>query len=396
MLNDYDSRESAAPVANCGPDQFPNVGNTVTLDGSGSTDADDDLLTYAWELTSKPNGSNATLSNPTAVNPTFTVDKAGEYKVSLTVHDGEEPSAPDEVIINTVNVPPVADAGPDQLIIEIGTTVYLDGTQSYDPDGDDITYQWSFTSTPPGSNPILEDADTPTPYFVAGARGGYTIQLIVTDPLGENSTDPVYVSFDNLKPVADVGTGGSVVVGETVTLDGSGSSDANSDALTYQWAFTSVPAGSQCTIQDTAAMITTFVPDVAGTYEVQLVVNDGDLDSEPSSIQILVITEQTEAIETVWDCQEIIESLDPGVFKNANMQNTMINKLNAVIANIEAGNYEDALGQLQNDILKKTDGCATSGEPDKNDWIIDTDCEAQMLVYQSIQDAIVAVEALMQ
>ena len=78
------------------------------------------------------------------------------------------------------------------------------------------------------------------------------------------------------------------------------------------------------------------------------------------------------------------------------MQNTMINKLNAVIANIEAGNYEDALGQLQNDILKKTDGCATSGEPDKNDWIIDTDCEAQMLVYQSIQDAIVAVEALMQ
>ena len=57
----------------------------------------------------------------------------------------------------------------------------------------------------------------------------------------------------------------------------------------------------------------------------------------------------------------MIASLYLGVFKNANMQNTLLNKLNALLANIEAGKYEDALGQLQNDILKKTDRCAIAG-----------------------------------
>ena len=43
------------------------------------------------------------------------------------------------------------------------------------------------------------------------------------------------------------------------------------------------------------------------------------------------------------------------------MQNALLNKLNAVIASIQADNYADALAQLQIDILGKTDGCATSG-----------------------------------
>lgn len=60
----------------------------------------------------------------------------------------------------------------------------------------------------------------------------------------------------------------------------------------------------------------------------------------------------------------------------------------------EAGNYADALGQLQNDILGKTDGCANAGKPDKNDWIIT--CAAQGTVYPYILVAIDAVEAIMQ
>jgi len=75
------------------------------------------------------------------------------------------------------------------------------------------------------------------------------------------------------------------------------------------------------------------------------------------------------------------------------MQNTLINKLNAVIANIEAGSYEEALGQLENDILKKTDGCVTEGTPDKNDWI--KNCDAQGSVYPCILHSIEMVEALM-
>ena len=129
-----------------------------------------------------------------------------------------------------------------------------------------------------------------------------------------------------------------------------------------------------------------------GAYVVQLIVNDGFVDSDPSTIQVQAVTIQTEAIKAVQDVETVVTSLNPNVFKNANMQNTLINKLNAVIANIEAGNYADALGQLQNDILGKTDGCATSGAPDRNDWI--KDCEAQNQVYPLIMEAIELVRRL--
>ncbi len=45
-------------------------------------------FTYAWELTSKPSNSNATLVNPTAANPTFTADIVGTYVATLTIKDG--------------------------------------------------------------------------------------------------------------------------------------------------------------------------------------------------------------------------------------------------------------------------------------------------------------------
>ena len=383
---------NVAPAANAGTDQSVYVGNTVTLDGSGSTDADGDSLTYSWSFTNTPSGSTATLSDTTLVNPTFAVDKAGTYVVSLTVSDGSL-SSTDTVMISTLNVAPVADAGVDQTITVIGTTMQLDGTQSYDPDGDDITYQWTFTSKPDGSNASIESANTATPTFEADVHGDYVVQLVVNDASMPSSYDTVTISFTNIKPVADAGTSQSVNIGDTVTLDGSGSTDGNGDSLVYTWTLSSLPDGSLSEIANPSATVATFVPDKSGTYVVQLIVNDGTVDSDPSTVQVQVVNTQTAAIQAVQDCEAAITSLESSVFKNANMQNTLINKLNAVIANIEAGNYADALGQLQNDILKKTDGCVTEGAPDKNDWI--KNCDAQGSVYPCILHSIEMVEALM-
>lgn len=141
-------------------------------------------------------------------------------------------------------------------------------------------------------------------------------------------------------------------------------------------------------------MITTLIPDLPGTYIVQLIVNDGFVDSDSSTIQIEAVTSRTITIEAVHTVETQVTSLNLNVFKNSNMQNALLNKLNAVIANIEAGNYTDALGQLQNDILGKIDGCASSGAPDKNDWV--KDCVSQGLIYPYILDAIIKVEGLMQ
>jgi hypothetical protein len=80
------------PVANAGSAQSVVAGSVVTLDGSRSTDADRDSLTFAWTLTSKPAGSSASLSGATSASPSFTADVAGTYTASLVVNDGKASS----------------------------------------------------------------------------------------------------------------------------------------------------------------------------------------------------------------------------------------------------------------------------------------------------------------
>ncbi len=87
------------PVPNAGPDQAVSLGATVTLDGSGSADADGDTLTYQWVFTSRPEGSTASLSNVGTAQPTFQPDVPGTYVLSLTVFDNMGSGTPDSVTI---------------------------------------------------------------------------------------------------------------------------------------------------------------------------------------------------------------------------------------------------------------------------------------------------------
>ena len=90
---------NSPPSASAGLDQAVNVGQTVMLDGSGSTDPNGDPLTYAWSFVSRPAGSGATLTGATTVNPTFVADVAGSYTVQLIVNDGQANSPPDTVVV---------------------------------------------------------------------------------------------------------------------------------------------------------------------------------------------------------------------------------------------------------------------------------------------------------
>ncbi len=105
---------NSAPVANAGPDQNVATGSAVFLLGSNSSDADGDLLTYAWAFTDKPAGSSATLVNAETFRPSFTADLDGQYVLSLIVNDGTVNSVPDTVTVTaaTANSAPVANAGP--------------------------------------------------------------------------------------------------------------------------------------------------------------------------------------------------------------------------------------------------------------------------------------------
>ena len=91
--------DNCPPVANAGPDQQVTTGQLVTLRGAGSTDPNDDPLTFSWRFQSKPDGSTATVAAATSVSPIFRPDLAGLYVLSLVVSDGMRTSAHDTVVV---------------------------------------------------------------------------------------------------------------------------------------------------------------------------------------------------------------------------------------------------------------------------------------------------------
>lgn len=94
------------------------------------------------------------------------------------------------------------------------------------------------------------------------------------------------VNSCNAIPIANAGGAQSVLVSSTVTLDGSGSSDANGNPLSYSWSFVSKPAGSTAILAASSASKAMFVPDLAGIYVVSLTVNDTKVNSTPNIVTI--------------------------------------------------------------------------------------------------------------
>ena len=94
-----------APVAAAGPDQQVNVGVIVQLNGTESSDPDNDLLSYTWTIVSAPADSIAALSDPSSQAPQLEPDQPGEYVLQLIVSDGRADSVADSVRIAAA-IPP--------------------------------------------------------------------------------------------------------------------------------------------------------------------------------------------------------------------------------------------------------------------------------------------------
>lgn len=273
---------NVAPTANPGASQNVLVGAVVSMDGSASKDPDGGTLTFKWTLIGKPVGSAATLTNSSYPNPKFTADLAGNYVLSLVVNDGKKDSAVASVSVTaaTANAAPVANAGSNQNIT-IGSTVTLDGTASSDANNDSLTYKWTLQSKPSNSSATLSSLTSAKPTFKADLAGTYVATLVVSD--GKANSDvavvSVLASVANSLPVAKAGANQNVVVGTSVTLDGTASTDANGDSLTYKWSLLYKPTGSLASLASASSSKPTFTADAVGTFVVSLIVNDGQADS---------------------------------------------------------------------------------------------------------------------
>ena len=185
--------ENKTPVANAGTDQQVAANTEVKLDGSKSSDPDGDTITYQWTLGTAPSGNTAALVNPTAQKPTFKPTLDGTYEMSLVVKDGTVSSQPDLVVITVGNaVKPLANAGADQNGT-VGTAVTLNGSQSSDPQGRTLTFAWSLTTKPAGSNAALQNATAASSTFTPDVAGTYTAQLLVK--AGTVNSDPDTVTI---------------------------------------------------------------------------------------------------------------------------------------------------------------------------------------------------------
>lgn len=295
------------PTANISGPGNAAGGTTIVLDGSGSSDPEQDPLFFNWTQVSGP---AANIVSPTDVSTDVVLPAATNSAQVLVFQllvadtfDGFD-TRQFAVTIAANNVP-VADAGVDQNVAG-GSNVTLDGSASSDPDGDAIAYSWVQTGGPAVT---LDDANAERPTFTAPASTGsaqsLSFELTVTDPSGSSATDSVEITIAaNRPPIADAGPDqGPVDSGQTVTLDGSASSDPDGDGLTYRWVQVS---GTSVTLAGANGPTPSFsAPMVNGTENLvfQLIVNDGQADSVADTVSISV-----RAIGSVTIVQQIIGS----------------------------------------------------------------------------------------
>jgi len=236
------------------------IGDTITFDATGSTD-DFGITAYLWDFGDGANDSNSVT--------THTYASRGTFIATLTVWDTANQNDTDTVPISIENRQPIADAGPDQGVFK-NDLVTLNGTGSRDPDGDPLTYAWNQNTGPPVT---LVGANTATPTFAPNASGTYAFVLTIEDGWGGSSNDIVNVTVANRAPIANGGLDQTVPKKTRVTLDGTGSSDPDGDALTYAWTQTSEPA---VVLLGASTPTPAFTPMTSGVYTFRLTVDDGD------------------------------------------------------------------------------------------------------------------------
>jgi hypothetical protein len=281
-INVHDNPSAKASVEQ----QLP-VRQIVQLDGSGSRPSvGGGNLTFLWTLKQKPSGSNASLSDPTSAKPTFLADKPGTYVIQLIVNDGISSSSPFILEYKTQNSKPLARCDYNRPIF-VNQTVELDATASSDLDNDPLTYEWNLSFKPLNSNASLSNTNGSKSNFLADLPGKYVVQLVVNDGHENSDIYTLIVNTKNSKPIAKAGEDVTVFEGETVQLDGSQSMDADGSSLTYKWSVNEKPNGSTAQLSSVNKINPVFIPDVPGLYEIQLIVNDGEMDSDPDTLDII-------------------------------------------------------------------------------------------------------------
>jgi hypothetical protein len=302
--------EGQLPTANAGADVEIMQGESITLSGEGSADPLGRSLEYLWGIADKPATSVLeTVDSPAAMQTTFTPDAAGIYLLTLTVNNGINDSAPDVVVVRVTSSNPIAPtalAGDDMLDTEDCSAIQLNGSGSFDPNGDALEYLWTLQSKPTdslASNSSFSDINGEQPTFYADIIGEYIISLSVNDGTDWSSPDLITITtierVSNAAPTVNAGNSLSVDAGDgmcelsgysyncsecdpvTLTIGTGGSVvDPDGDPVSYEWQVVSgdVTISDPTTLETTATFEGATPTDINvcenNSYELELVAVD--------------------------------------------------------------------------------------------------------------------------
>lgn len=170
--------------------------DSVTLDGSYSADADGRIVKYLWEPVSGPD--TAYIDNDTSAITKARQFITGVYRFRLTVTDDKGKKASDVINfdIRESNVLPVAVAGNDTSINHPDGELMLNGSGSYDGDGQIAQYSWKKIS---GGETMIQQANAASTKVKLGEEGIYVFELEITDDVGGKGKDSIEITYNKGK-----------------------------------------------------------------------------------------------------------------------------------------------------------------------------------------------------
>ncbi len=246
------------------------------------------------------------------------------------------------LILASFEQSPIANAGSDQRISILKGSVDLDGAKSHDPEGKALSFTWTMTYQPPGSTASFSQPGGAATSFTFDTAGTYEIMLTVNNG-SRSASDTVTVDVAvNSGPTASAGSTQEVTIGDTVTLDGSGSSDPEGDPLVYTWTQIYGPAIGAGTL--TGVNPTFTAPAEVCTIAYDLRVDDGSGNSFASRVYVYVMKKGGAGI---YVSTTLGDDVNPGTDRSAPKKTIQAGVIAALAAKgdvyVGAGTYAESV-----------------------------------------------------
>ncbi len=230
----YGYEVNAAPIAQFSLPEKTAPGDIIQLDGSASSDPNQDALNYSWLV----NGEFVSDS----VSAEYVFPAPGDYEVSLLVSDGKNVSNSENSISRSIHVNAAPVPVIESLDLSPVSTIDFSARSSTDAENQIATFNWDFGDGNTGSGPQIS--------HTYSSSGTYMVKLTVDDGEGlSNSVRSIEKTVAvNSHPIASFDAPEVVAPGEPFVADASTSTDAEGYISSYEWFLDDQPVGNETTL----------------------------------------------------------------------------------------------------------------------------------------------------